>query len=143
MIRANCDHLKLIQVGISMTNSKGESPEGQPLAWQFNLYFDEQNEQSIDESMALLRTSGFNFEKHKTDGIPHNLLAEYLITSGLCMNRNNHWITFHGGVDFGYLLRQLMGQNLPTNQNEFSEALRVFFGSTYDCKELKREIDFL
>ena len=36
-----------------------------------------------------------------------------------------------------------MGQNLPDRQDEFSEALRVFFGNTYDCKEMKREIDFL
>ena len=51
----------------------------------------------------------FNFDKHKTDGIPQALFAEYLITSGLVMNKKNHWITFHGGVDFGYILKQLMG----------------------------------
>jgi CCR4-NOT transcription complex subunit 7/8 len=56
--------------------------------------------------MDLLNESGFDFEKHKKDGIPHQLLAEYLITSGLVMNdRPNHWITFHGGTDFGYLLK--------------------------------------
>jgi hypothetical protein len=38
-----------------------------------------------------------------------SLFAEYLITSGLVMNKKNHWITFHGGVDFGYILKQLMG----------------------------------
>lgn len=45
MIKANCDHLKLIQVGISMFNSKGESPPGRILAYQFNLKFDEAQEQ--------------------------------------------------------------------------------------------------
>ena len=33
MIRANCDNLKLIQVGISLSNHKGESPNTQNLAW--------------------------------------------------------------------------------------------------------------
>ena len=33
MIRANCDNLKLIQVGISLSNQNGESPVGQNLAW--------------------------------------------------------------------------------------------------------------
>jgi CCR4-NOT transcription complex subunit 7/8 len=59
------------------------------------------------ESMDLLRQSGFEFERHKNEGIPHQLFAEYLITSGLVLNRKNNWITFHGGVDFGYLLRLL------------------------------------
>lgn len=44
MIKANCDHLKLIQVGISMTNCHGEAPSGNTLAWQFNLFFDESKE---------------------------------------------------------------------------------------------------
>ena len=105
MIKANCDNLKLIQVGISMSNTNGDNALGQTLAWQFNLYFDEAKEMSIEESMTLLRQSGFNFDKHKTDGIPHKVLAEYFISSGLCMNSRNHWITFHGGADFGYLLR--------------------------------------
>jgi hypothetical protein len=143
MIKANCDHLRLIQVGISLTNAHGDTPAGETVAWQFNLFFDEAKEQSIDDSMSMLRQSGFNFEKHKTDGIPHELLAEYLITSGLCMNRRNHWITFHGGVDFGYLLRHLMGTELPQKQDEFLECLKWYFGNFYDCKEIKREIDFL
>jgi len=66
-----------------------------------------------------------------------------LITSGLVMNRRNHWITFHGGVDFGYLLKQLLGTPLPIKQDDFMELLRWYFGNFYDCKEIKREIDYL
>lgn len=33
MIKANCDNLKLIQVGISLANNKGESPTGKTIAW--------------------------------------------------------------------------------------------------------------
>jgi hypothetical protein len=37
MIKANCDNLKLIQVGIALSNEHGEFPRGKSLAWQFNL----------------------------------------------------------------------------------------------------------
>ena len=47
------------------------------------------------------------------------MLAEYLITSGVCLNPKIHWITFHGGVDFGYLLRVLLGHDLPNDENAF------------------------
>lgn len=70
---------------------------------------------SINESMELLKHSGFDFPKHKTNGIPASLFAEYLITSGLVLNKRTNWITFHGGVDFGYLLRLLLNTNLPNS----------------------------
>lgn len=69
--------------------------------------------------MDLLKRSGFDFEKHKTKGIPHQALGEYLLTSGLCINPSIHWVTFHGGVDFGYLLRVLLGHDLPNDETIF------------------------
>ena len=75
MVRANCDHLKLIQVGICLTDHNGNYPPGPTHAWQFNLEFDEKIEQSRQQSMELLRDSGLDFSKHKTDGIPHSLFA--------------------------------------------------------------------
>jgi CCR4-NOT transcription complex subunit 7/8 len=69
--------------------------------------------------MDLLKRSGFDFEKHKAKGIPHGLFGEYLITSGLCLNPEVHWITFHGGVDFGYILKVLIGTDLPNDEQSF------------------------
>lgn len=59
--------------------------------------------------MNLLKDSGLVFERHKNEGIPHATFAYYLMQSGLVLNRKNHWITFHGGMDFGYLLKLLLG----------------------------------
>ena len=87
------------------------------------MRFDEKVEQSIGKSMDILRQSGLDFQRHKTDGVPHSLFAEYLISSGLVLNPRNHWITFHGGADFGYLLRQLLGYNLPNLQDEYLRDL--------------------
>jgi hypothetical protein len=44
MIKANCDNLKLIQVGIALSNEHGKFPRGKTLAWQFNLEFEESKE---------------------------------------------------------------------------------------------------
>lgn len=94
IIRANCDNLKLIQVGICLTNEFGALPNKNIHAWQFNLEFDIKAEESRQSSMDLLRESGLDFQKHKQEGIPHNIFAEYMITSGLLLNPNCHWITF-------------------------------------------------
>ena len=93
--------------------------------------------------MDLLKRSGFDFEKHKTRGIPHSLFAEYLITSGIGINPNNHWITFHGGVDFGYMLKTFLGTELPLDEQSFFDCMNTFFCNYYDIKEIKRDIDYL
>jgi hypothetical protein len=80
------------------------------------------------------------FEKHKTEGIPHSTFAYYLLQSGLVLNRKNHWITFHGGMDFGYLLKLLLNSELPSSYDEFRNQLDTYFINYYDCKEIKKEI---
>jgi len=91
--------------------------------------------------MELLKESGLDFAKHKQEGIPHLLFAEYLITSGLVLNSRTHWITFAGGVDFGYLLKYVRGVALPANEKLFLNELQFFFQNYYDCKELMRELN--
>jgi len=59
------------------------------------------------------------------------------------MNRRNHWITFHGGLDFGYLLKILSNEELPSKQYDFTDQLKQYFYNYYDVKEVKREIDYL
>lgn len=93
--------------------------------------------------MELLKRSGFDFDKHKTRGIPHDKFGEYLITSGICINPNVHWITFHGGVDFGYLLKVMMGSEMPSDEASFFEMMNVYFCNYYDIKEIKRDMSYL
>lgn len=93
--------------------------------------------------MDLLKRSGFDFDKHKVKGIPPQLLAEYLLTSGMCLNPNIYWITFHGGVDFGYMLRVLLGTELPNDEMSFFETMNLYFHNYYDIKEIKRDIEYL
>jgi len=71
------------------------------------------------------------------------MFAEYLITSGVCLNPNIHWITFHGGVDFGYMLRVLLGHELPLDEATFFEYMNEYFYNYYDIKEIKRDFEYL
>ncbi len=71
------------------------------------------------------------------------MFAEHLTTSGLCLNPNNNWITFHGSVDFGYIMRVLIGSDLPPTEIGFFELMNSFFFNYFDIKEIKRDIDAL
>lgn len=42
------------------------------------------------------------------------------------------------GYDFGYLLKVLTDQNLPTEESQFFELLRIYFPAIYDVKYLMK-----
>lgn len=65
------------------------------------------------------------------------------MTSGLCLNPEIKWVTFNGAVDFAYLLRSLLGSELPQSESAFFDYMDSFFGDYYDIKEMKRDIEFL
>lgn len=51
--------------------------------------------------IGLLQRAGIHFERHETEGIDAMYFAELLMTSGLVLNDDVSWITFHSGYDFG------------------------------------------
>ena len=136
-IKINVDSLKLIQVGITLSNSKGEKPEGIH-TWQFNLKFDFKTDICCSSSFSLLWNCGLDFKKIQTDGIPHDLFAEYLTTSGLVLNEDLTWIAYHGPYDFAYLLKSLTNKPLPEEESEFSEEVALYFPNIYDIKVLTK-----
>ena len=134
-IKKNADELKLIQLGITLCNSKGEYPP-ECSTWQFNFQFDLKCDTFSQDSISLLMNSGINFEVHKTKGIPHELFAEYFIVSGLLLNPHINWISYHGSSDFAYLLRLALNTPLPKSENEFTSALELYFPNHFDIKIL-------
>ena len=134
-IEKNVNNLKIIQLGLSLYNSKGENPN-ECSTWQFNFHFDISIDKYSNDSISLLVNSGINFEKLKTNGIPQNLFAEYFMTSGLLLDKNIHWISYHGATDFAYLLKLLINCNLPSDENNFTETLKIYFPSHFDIRIL-------
>ena len=137
-IRKNVNNLKIIQLGITLSNSKGEHPQN-IITWQFNFHFDISVDKFSNESISLLINSGINFNLLKTKGIPHNLFAEYFITSGLLLDQNIHWISYHGVSDFAYLLKLALNCNLPNEEKDFIDLLQFYFPSFYDIRILVHE----
>ena len=133
--KVNVDKLKLIQLGITLTNDKGEYPSD-ICTWQFNLYFDCDKDEHSNDSISMLYNSGIDFKLLKNKGIPHSLFAEYLIISGLVLNEKITWICFNGSSDFAYLLKYLINDYLPEEEKDFNDLINIYFPNIYDVKYL-------
>jgi len=59
------------------------------------------------------------------------------------LNDDIKWVTFHGGFDFGYLIRMLSGQDLPEDDMGFCNLLNIFFPSFFDIKFMLKDIESL
>ena len=142
-LKINVDSLKLIQLGITITNEKGEYPKNISYhIWQFNFEFDLEKDIYNEESINLLKNSGINFKKLKKNGINHKIFAEYLMTSGLVLNPDIYWISYHGSYDFGYLLKLLINESLPNTENEFIKLSNIYFNNYYDVKLLLKDSEY-
>jgi CCR4-NOT transcription complex subunit 7/8 len=106
------DILKLIQLGLTFCNEKGELPkhDNELCVWQFNFReFDLESDMYAPESIQLLADSGIDFKAHTTRGVDQVRFAELLMTSGVVLNDDVHWITFHSGYDFGCAVLNRLG----------------------------------
>lgn len=137
LLRCNVDLLKIIQIGFTFYNDKGEQPPGGS-TWQFNFSFNLGEDMYAQDSIDLLVGSGIQFKGHEEDGVDVNFFAELLYTSGIILSDEVFWLSFHSGYDFGYLLKILMDQALPSAESEFFELLRIFFPNIYDVKYLMK-----
>ena len=76
-LKKNVDKLKLIQLGVTLTNEKGEYPKNYPYhTWQFNLEFDKSTELYKADSINLLEECGINFNKLKKKGINRSIFHD-------------------------------------------------------------------
>ena len=106
IMRCNVDLLKIIQLGVAFLDEDGNVAAGCP-CWQFNFSFALEEDMYAQDSIELLQRSGIDFQAHDTRGIDVHNFGELLISSGLVLMKGITWITFHGGYDFGYLLKVL------------------------------------
>ena len=142
ILKKNVDSLKIIQLGITLTNEKKKYPMPYH-TWQFNFEFDIDKDEFNEQSINLLKKSGIDFDKLKKYGIKRHNFAAYLMTSGLVLNSDVYWISYHGLYDFGYILSLLINENLPKDENEFIEILKIYIPNFYDIKLLVKDIEYL
>ncbi|KAI3471772.1 hypothetical protein Pfo_028425 [Paulownia fortunei] len=122
-LKSNVDALKLIQVGITLSDSFGNLPDlGCPdrcFIWEFNFRdFDISRDDHAPNSIDLLRHQGINFESTRQFGVSTSRFAELMMSSGLLCHH---------------------GQALPGTLPEFLNLLRVIFGNrVYDVKHLMK-----
>jgi len=134
-LRLNVDILKIIQLGLTFANEDGSlAPDA--CTWQFNFRFNINEDTYAQDSIELLQTAGIDFDKHLRQGVDVTQFAELLTASGVVLNDNVKWITFHSGYDFGYLIKILTCKALPEQETEFFDLLNRFFPCIYDLKVL-------
>jgi len=104
--------------------------------WQFNFKFNTNEDTYAQDSIELLSQSGVDFKEHSERGIDVNDFAALLTTTGLVLNEDIRWISFHSIYDFAYLLKVLSGKELPVKETDFFELLRCYFPNFYDIKYL-------
>jgi len=139
-LKCNVNLLKIIQLGISLVNERGEVPD-QCCTWQFNFKFSLSDDIYAQDSIDLLKNGGINFEHFRQYGVDITHFAELLITSGLVLNPDVTWLAFHSGYDFGYIVKAVMGKDLPDREDEFGHVFHLFFPSVYDIKYLLRHTE--
>lgn len=133
MIKSNVDRLKPIQIGLSFTDSEGKRPKSCS-TWQFNLQFDTTADESHPESLQLLMDANIAFDRLLTDGIKIKDLSDGFILTGLIVNSDITWVSFHGCFDFAYLIKAVSGEKLPTTVHGFNELRKHLFPKIYDVK---------
>lgn len=162
-LRCNVDLLKLVQLGISIFTEDGDPPPAQmtaaelglnttseetrkftnavvkiPTTWQFNFKFCLEEDMYSEMSIETLRMAGVDLPRLNTEGIEPDDFGSLLMTSGLVCEEDVHWISFHGGYDFGYLTKLLLIEPLPDDEFEFVRYMKKFFPSIYDIKHLMK-----
>jgi CCR4-NOT transcription complex subunit 7/8 len=141
-LKCNVDLLKIIQLGLSFCDEEGNLLPG-TCTWQFNFKFNLSEDMYAQDSIDLLAKSGIEFKDHDAKGIDVNDFGEILMTSGIVLNEDIKWISFHSGYDYGYLLKVLTCQALPKQESQFFDLLHTYFPCVYDIKYLMKSCENL
>lgn len=104
--------------------------------WQFKFSLTQGT--YAQDSIDQLTNSVIQFRRHSVEGIDPYEFAQLLMTSRELLSEHVKWLSFHGGYDFGYMLKLLPDQNLPLDESDIFELLRIYFPAIYDVRYLMK-----
>lgn len=139
-MRSNIDLLRCMKLGLSISDTNGNKPENGPSTWQFNFKYEADKEMLSAESLEVLRNGGFNFEMSKVHGVDAFEFAHLMMDSGLLMEPNITWITYHGIYDLGFLTNLLINNLMPNNKEDFEWWVHKFLPNVYDLNILEKSV---
>ena len=122
-LRANVDLLMPIQIGVAVASIDGTTLN----AWNFNLKFDADSDLHTESALTFLSRAGLRLGDHARFGIDASLFGQMLAGSPLVGSHDRVplWVTLSGQYDFGYLVKVLTGQRLPSDNDAFQKHLDV------------------
>ncbi|XP_073109440.1 probable CCR4-associated factor 1 homolog 9 [Elaeis guineensis] len=130
-LKSNVDSMKVIQLGITLFDEQGNMPFPRCCCWQFNFSdFDPVKDAHSEASLELLKRSGIDFDKMRSQGVEANLCS-IMLQQVLRSCHGIRWITFHGLYDVAYLLKLLTGAPLPDTLHGFLILARSLLGRCY------------
>lgn len=133
-MRSNVNLLQIIQIGITLGDSEGNLCTEPYCTWQFNFKFNIHENLYSTDAIKLLKQAEIDFDRFEQEGINMIDFAALLFASGLVLNDNIVWISFHGCYDFAYLYKLVSGQSLPDTERDFFKQLSIYFPHFYDLR---------
>lgn len=104
-LKANVDNLKLIQLGLTLTDADGNLPGDDAYShnWEFNFKdFDVERDLQNPDSIGLLRRQGVDFKRNLIYGVDSLEFAKlFMLSSGLVFNSGVSWLHFTAHMILG------------------------------------------
>jgi CCR4-NOT transcription complex subunit 7/8 len=142
-LRCNVDLLSPIQIAFALADRDGNLPvvDGKEVgAWQFNFRFSLNEDMFATESIDLLERAGVEFDFLEDHGITHAAFGELLISSGLVLEEDVTFVTFHGGFALAYLLKLMTCRDMPSTVDAFVDAIHQYLPRLFDLRYAMQKV---
>ncbi|CAN0929892.1 Probable CCR4-associated factor 1 homolog 1 [Linum grandiflorum] len=134
-LKHNVGSTSLIQLGLTLSNSKGTVGG----IWQFNFQFDLDRDLYCQKSIDFLSEHGMDFEKLKNHGIDRD---EFGLAFGRVIQRRQSritWVSFHGVYDYAHIVKAVTFCPVVAESSaEFVDVLGSGFDAVVDVKHMAR-----